>query len=51
MKALAIGSSNGEPRVGKFRMLYDILIEPQPVVEILAVDVKDVISYESAESW
>jgi len=32
-------------------MLYDILIEPQPVVEILAVDVKDVISYESAESW
>jgi hypothetical protein len=41
MKALAIGSSNGEPRVGKLRMLYDILIEPQPVVEILAVDVED----------
>ena len=41
MKPLAIGSSNGEPRVGKFRVFYDILIAPQPVVEILAVDVKD----------
>jgi hypothetical protein len=30
-----------ELRVGKFRVFYDILIKPQPIVEILAVGVKD----------
>jgi len=30
-----------ELRVGRFRVFYDILMEPEPLVEILAVGVKD----------